>query len=126
MAATAMAGPASASQQPPTSNDNGLASGTAAAAAAGPDKAASEAKLFAQKYKASELPLSSLTRTSIDGLMTNFKKKGGYDAIRKQVWDKFEAGVSHSPYPISFATSWRLPTSAITTYLVPQPLARLD
>ncbi|KAK2067990.1 hypothetical protein P8C59_001689 [Phyllachora maydis] len=45
-----------------------------------------------RKFKSSELPLSSATRTSIDGLVHRFKKKGGYDEIRKQVWDQFEAG----------------------------------
>lgn len=46
-----------------------------------------------RKFKASELPLTSATRTAIDGLAHAFKKKGGYDATRKQVWDTFEASV---------------------------------
>lgn len=46
-----------------------------------------------RKFKASELPLSSATRSAIDGLAHSFKKKGGYDAIRKQIWEKFEASV---------------------------------
>ncbi|KAK4143750.1 complex proteins associated with Set1p component shg1-domain-containing protein, partial [Dichotomopilus funicola] len=44
-----------------------------------------------KKFKASDLPLPSATRTAIEGLAHSFKKKGGYDAIRKQVWEKFEA-----------------------------------
>ncbi|KAK3685979.1 hypothetical protein B0T22DRAFT_466967 [Podospora appendiculata] len=48
---------------------------------------------LARKFKASELPLTSATRLTIDGLTHTFKKKGGYDAIRKQVWDKIEASV---------------------------------
>jgi hypothetical protein len=48
----------------------------------------------ARKFKASDLPLPSLTRSAIEGLVHSFKKKGGYDAIRKQVWEKFEASVS--------------------------------
>ncbi|KAL2197546.1 complex proteins associated with Set1p component shg1-domain-containing protein, partial [Corynascus similis CBS 632.67] len=44
-----------------------------------------------RKFKASDLPLPSATRTAIEGLAHAFKKKGGYDAIRKQVWEKFEA-----------------------------------
>jgi hypothetical protein len=46
-----------------------------------------------KKFKASDLPLPSATRTAIEGLAHSFKKKGGYDAIRKQVWEKFEASV---------------------------------
>ena len=46
-----------------------------------------------RKFKASDLPLPSATRTAIEGLAHSFKKKGGYDAIRKQVWEEFEAGV---------------------------------
>jgi len=49
--------------------------------------------LIVRKFKASELPLSSATRSAIEGLTHSFKKKGGYDTIRKQVWDKFEASV---------------------------------
>ena len=47
----------------------------------------------ARKYKASDLPLSSATRFAIDGLAQSFKKKGGYDDIRKRAWEKFEASV---------------------------------
>lgn len=47
----------------------------------------------AKKFKASDLPLPSATRTAIEGLAHSFKKKGGYDSIRKQVWEKFEASV---------------------------------
>ncbi|KAJ8122461.1 hypothetical protein ONZ43_g1355 [Nemania bipapillata] len=43
-----------------------------------------------RKLKASDLPLPSATRSAIEGLAHSFKKKGGYDAIRKQVWEKFE------------------------------------
>jgi hypothetical protein len=47
-----------------------------------------------KKIKASELPLSSATRNAIETLSHTFKKKGGYDALRKQVWEKLEASVS--------------------------------
>ncbi|KAI1169006.1 complex proteins associated with Set1p component shg1-domain-containing protein [Nemania serpens] len=46
--------------------------------------------LLPRKLKASDLPLPSATRSAIEGLAHSFKKKGGYDAIRKQVWEKFE------------------------------------
>lgn len=51
-----------------------------------------------RKFKASDLPLPSATRTAIEGLAHSFKKKGGYDTIRKQVWEKFEASVC-TEYP---------------------------
>jgi hypothetical protein len=50
-----------------------------------------------RKFKASDLPLPSATRSAIDGLAHSFKKKGGYDSIRKQVWEKFEASVCYMP-----------------------------
>jgi hypothetical protein len=46
-----------------------------------------------KKFKASDLPLPSATRSAIDNLAHTFKKKGRYDAIRKQLWAKFEAKV---------------------------------
>lgn len=46
-----------------------------------------------RRFKAADLPLPSATRAAIDSLAHSFKKKGGYDAIRKEVWQKFEASV---------------------------------
>lgn len=46
-----------------------------------------------RKFKASELPLPSATRSAIEDLAHAFKKKGGYDETRKTVWDTFEASV---------------------------------
>lgn len=46
-----------------------------------------------RKFKASELPLPSATRTAIEELAHAFKKKGGYDDARKNVWDTFGASV---------------------------------
>jgi hypothetical protein len=63
--------------------------------APGPAAAALAAAAPARrKFKASDLPLNRETRQAIESLAHSFKKKGGYDAIRKQVWDKFEASVS--------------------------------
>ena len=47
-----------------------------------------------RQFKTNELPLSSATRTAVEGLSHKFKKKGGFDAIRKQVWDQLEESVS--------------------------------
>ncbi|KAK4692162.1 hypothetical protein P7C71_g4989, partial [Lecanoromycetidae sp. Uapishka_2] len=43
-----------------------------------------------KRFKTTELPLNSAQRSSIDGLLHTFKKKGEYDALRKQVWSQFE------------------------------------
>ncbi|KAH6724304.1 complex proteins associated with Set1p component shg1-domain-containing protein [Leptodontidium sp. MPI-SDFR-AT-0119] len=40
-----------------------------------------------KKLKTSDIPLSSATRLSIDELAHKFKKKGGYDSLRKHVWE---------------------------------------
>jgi len=42
-----------------------------------------------KRFKTSELPLTSTQRSSIDGLLHTIKKKGEYDALRKQVWSQF-------------------------------------
>lgn len=55
-----------------------------------------------RKFKASELPLPSATRSAIEELAHAFKKKGGYDETRKTVWETFEASVStalSNPFP---------------------------
>jgi hypothetical protein len=67
-----------------TAMENAAGSGTAALPTIAPTP---------RRFKASELPLTQSTRQAIEALAHNFKKKGGYDAIRKQVWDKFEASV---------------------------------
>lgn len=46
-----------------------------------------------KRPKVSELPLSSAKRTTIDGLLHVFKKKGEFDGLRKKVYAQFEAGV---------------------------------
>ena len=47
-----------------------------------------------KKLKTSDLPLSSETRAAIQGLAHTFKKKGGYDSLRKLVWENLEGSVS--------------------------------
>ena len=51
------------------------------------------AHIVSKKFKASDLPLTSATRSAIEGLAHSFKKKGDYDEIRKQVWKQFEESV---------------------------------
>ena len=38
------------------------------------------------KFKISDLPLVKEQRTTIENLLYKFKKQGGYDTLRKQVW----------------------------------------
>jgi hypothetical protein len=47
-----------------------------------------------KKLKTSDLPLSSATRTSIDQLAHQYKKKGQYDSLRKDIWQNLQADVS--------------------------------
>lgn len=46
-----------------------------------------------KKLKTTDLPLASATRAAIEGLAHTYKKKGGYDSLRKKVWDDLEASV---------------------------------
>ena len=57
-------------------------------------KLAEPALLPRKRFKASELPLTSIQRSSIDGLLHTIKKKGEYDSLRKRVWSQFEESVS--------------------------------
>ena len=50
--------------------------------------------LVRKKLKTSDLPLASATRAAIEGLAHTFKKKGGYDSLRGQVWKELENSVS--------------------------------
>jgi hypothetical protein len=58
-----------------------------------PPKEAEQTLPARKKIKTGDLPLSSASRSAVDSLAHTFKKKGGYDTIRKQVWEKFEGSV---------------------------------
>ncbi|KAF4551280.1 Hypothetical protein D9617_14g077370 [Elsinoe fawcettii] len=47
-----------------------------------------------KRIKISELPISSAKRSSVEGLLHVFKKKGEFDSIRKKVYSQFESGES--------------------------------
>ena len=53
-----------------------------------------DALLTRKRFKASELPLRSSQRSIIDSILHTFKKKGEFDALRKQVWDEYSESVS--------------------------------
>jgi len=47
-----------------------------------------------KKLNPSDLPISQVKRSAIDGLVNSFKKKGEFDAMRRQLFAQFEAHVS--------------------------------
>lgn len=47
-----------------------------------------------KKFKTSELPLSATQHAAIDNLLFSFKKKGGFDSVRKKVWAEYNEDVS--------------------------------
>ena len=46
-----------------------------------------------KKFKADDLPLSAAQHAAIDRLLHSFRKKGGFDNMRKQIWAEFNEGV---------------------------------
>lgn len=50
-----------------------------------------------KKFKADDLPLSGAQHAAIDKLLHSFKKKGGFDSVRKKIWAEFNEGV-RSPF----------------------------
>lgn len=48
-----------------------------------------------KKFKTEELPLSATQQTAIENLLHSFKKKGGFDNVRKKIWADFDSGVCH-------------------------------
>lgn len=49
--------------------------------------------LTRKKFKTDDLPLSAAQHAVIDKLLHSFKKKGGFDSVRKQIWSEFNDGV---------------------------------
>lgn len=45
--------------------------------------------LNCKKFKAEDLPITTAQRSVIDSLLHSFKKKGGFDTTRKQIWAEF-------------------------------------
>ncbi|KAJ5166892.1 uncharacterized protein N7482_005673 [Penicillium canariense] len=51
-----------------------------------------------KKFKAEDLPISASQHAAIDKLLHSFKKKGGFDSIRKQIWAEFNDGDSKTNF----------------------------
>lgn len=48
-----------------------------------------------KRFKTEELPLSAAQHTALENLLHSFKKKGGFDSVRKKIWADFDGGVCH-------------------------------
>lgn len=46
-----------------------------------------------KKFKAEDLPLSAAQHAAIDKILHSFRKKGGFDSVRKEIWAEFNDGV---------------------------------
>ncbi|KAJ5832162.1 hypothetical protein N7474_000473 [Penicillium riverlandense] len=51
-----------------------------------------------KKFKADDLPLSGAQQAAIDKLLHSFKKKGGFDSVRKKIWAEFNEGDSKTKF----------------------------
>ncbi|KAI9718080.1 MAG: hypothetical protein M1812_004338 [Candelaria pacifica] len=58
-------------------------------------------EMTSPKFRASDLPLSTAKRSTIDSLLHTFKKNGGFDSARKRVWADF----AEDEAKIKFTTS---------------------
>lgn len=60
-----------------------------------------------KKFRASELPISASQRAAVDNLLYLFKKKGGFDSARKQIWAGFNESVRIIPLKLDLLkTDW--------------------
>lgn len=48
-----------------------------------------------KKFKTDELPLVPAQHSAIQNLLHAFKKKGGFDSVRKGIFEEFDHGVLH-------------------------------
>lgn len=63
-----------------------------------------------KKFRADDLPISASQHAAIDKLLHSFKKKGGFDSIRKQIWAEFNDGVWLRPNEaMCFGSTFQLP-----------------
>jgi hypothetical protein len=54
-----------------------------------------------KRFKASELPISSATKSAIDQLVNSYKKHGEFDSLRKKIWAEFEGSVGSTWFSLS-------------------------
>ncbi|RHZ64266.1 BOD1/SHG1 domain-containing protein [Aspergillus thermomutatus] len=51
-----------------------------------------------KKFKTEELPLTAAQHTAIEDLLHAFKKKGGFDNVRKKIWAEFHDGEARAEF----------------------------
>ncbi|GFG27488.1 nipped-B-like protein B [Aspergillus udagawae] len=51
-----------------------------------------------KKFKTEELPLTTAQHTAIEDLLHAFKKKGGFDNVRKKIWAEFHDGEARAEF----------------------------
>ncbi|RAH41296.1 BOD1/SHG1 domain-containing protein, partial [Aspergillus brunneoviolaceus CBS 621.78] len=64
----------------------------AAVAAVGVKRPLDIDSLQRKKFKTDELPLTAAQHAAIEHLLHAFKKRGGFDNVRKKIWAEFEEG----------------------------------
>lgn len=55
-----------------------------------------------KKFKTDELPLTPAQNSAIQNLLHAFKKKGGFDSVRKGIFEEFDNGVLITPIFFGF------------------------
>lgn len=58
-----------------------------------PNGSVDEHDFVRKPVKLSDLPINSAQRNAIDDLITQFKKQGKYDELRKEVFAEFQSSV---------------------------------
>lgn len=56
-----------------------------------------------KKFKTDELPLTATQNSAIQNLLHAFKKKGGFDSVRKGIFEEFDNGVFYYTSPFWFS-----------------------
>jgi hypothetical protein len=57
-----------------------------------------------KKPKTSDLPLSSAQRSSIEGMLHTFKKKGDFDSLRKKAFQQYNESAQRGMFEASLRT----------------------
>lgn len=74
-------------------------------------------RLKPKKFKADDLPLSAAQHAAIDKLLHSFRKKGGFDNIRKKVWAEFNDGVFLRLNYMLISLTWLTDCTGVQDYV---------
>jgi hypothetical protein len=82
------------------------------------DSGAGEPLPVRKRLKLSDLPVASAKRADIETLVQKMKKKGFFDALRKQSYQKFENSVCHTHTALALSLSqWCKDALDIDSYI---------